>query len=74
MASQTGQQIIAIHILPNIARSKTNQAMKFYHLIEYIIWKIFFFKNYKEKEAKRLIPDLLVFKKSWSHKSNCSVL
>ena len=37
MTSQTGQQIIAIHILPNIARSKTNQAMKFCHLIVYTI-------------------------------------
>ena len=28
MTSQTGQQIITIHILSNIARSKDNQAMK----------------------------------------------
>ena len=35
MASQAGQQIITIHILPNISRSKGNQAMKFDKLIEY---------------------------------------
>ena len=28
MTSQTGQQIIAIHILPNISRSKDNQTTK----------------------------------------------
>ena len=35
MTSQTGQQIITIHILPNISRSKSNQAIKFGQLIEY---------------------------------------
>ena len=35
MTSQPGYQTIAIHILPNIARSKSNQAMKFGQLIEY---------------------------------------
>ena len=33
MASQTGQQTITIHILPDISRSKGNQAMKFGQLI-----------------------------------------
>ena len=32
MTSQTGQQIITIHILPNISRSTDNQTMKFGHL------------------------------------------
>ena len=32
--SHTGQQINAIHILPNISRSKGNQTMKFGQLIE----------------------------------------
>ena len=35
MTSQPGQQTIAIHILPNITRSKGNQEMKFGQLIEY---------------------------------------
>ena len=34
MTSQPGQQTIAIHILPNISRSKGNQAMKFGQVIE----------------------------------------
>ena len=35
MTSQPGLQTIAIHILPNISQSKSNQAMKFGQLIEY---------------------------------------
>ena len=35
MMVQTGQQIITIHILPNISRIKGNQAMKFGQLREY---------------------------------------
>ena len=35
MTSQTGQQIITIHILPNISRNKGNQTIKFCQLIEY---------------------------------------
>ena len=41
MTSQTGEQIITVHILPNIPRSKDNQAMKFDQLIEYSIIKYF---------------------------------
>ena len=35
MTSRIGQQIIAIHILPNISKGKGNEAMKFGQLIEY---------------------------------------
>ena len=35
MTAQPGLQTIAIHILPNISRSKGNQTMKFVQLIEY---------------------------------------
>ena len=35
MTLQTGQQIIAIGLLPNIFRSKGKQAIKFGQLIEY---------------------------------------
>ena len=35
MTSQSGKQTIAIYILPNISRSKSNQTMKFGQLIEY---------------------------------------
>ena len=41
MTSQTGQQTIAIQILPNISRSHVNQIMKFYQLIEYNKQNIF---------------------------------
>ena len=34
MTSQTGQQIITIQVLPNNAKSKANQTIKFSHLIE----------------------------------------
>ena len=56
MTSQPGLQTIAIHILPDISQSKCNQTMKFGQLRE-----IFFFKNYVENEAGRLVPDLLLF-------------
>ena len=35
MTPQTGQQIIKIHILSDISRSKGNQTVKFGQLIEY---------------------------------------
>ena len=35
MTSQTGQQIIPIHIFPNISRGKSNQEIKFVQLIEH---------------------------------------
>ena len=35
MTSQPGQKTIAIHILPNISRSKVNQTVKRDQLIEY---------------------------------------
>ena len=41
MATQPDYQTIAIHILPNISRSKGSQAMKFGHVIEYNMRNIF---------------------------------
>ena len=41
MTSQPGQQTIAIHILLNISRSKSNQVMKFWQLLEYNMRDIF---------------------------------
>ena len=40
------EQIITIHILPNISRSRGNQGMKFCQLIEHNIRNIFFEKSY----------------------------
>ena len=46
MMSQTGQQTIVIHILPNISRSKGNQTMKYGQLIEYNTRNIFIETSY----------------------------
>ena len=55
MTSQPGWQTIAIHILPNISRSKGNQAMKFDQLIEYNMRNNFVEKSYP-KCAGEIIP------------------
>ena len=60
MKSQLGLQTIAIHLLPNISKSKDKQTMKLDQLREYNK-KIFFFKNYAKNEAGRLVPDLFLF-------------
>ena len=46
MTSQTGQQIITLHLLPHISRSKGNQTIKFDLLIEYDMRNIFLEKLY----------------------------
>ena len=48
MTSQPGKQTIAIHILPNISRSKDNKTVKFGQLIEYNMRKIFLEKSYSK--------------------------
>ena len=53
MTSQTKQQIITIHILPNISRRKGNQIMEFGQSIKYNIENIFLEKLYLEE----LVPD-----------------
>ena len=55
MKSQPGQQIIAIHILPNISRSTDNQAIEFGQLMEYNMRNIFVEKSYT-KSAGETIP------------------
>ena len=39
--SQTGKQIITIHILPNVSKSKDNAIMKYGQLIEYNMRNVF---------------------------------
>ena len=51
MTSKTGKRIMTIHILPNILRSKDNQALRFGQLVEYNM----FFKNHAEKGGVTLI-------------------
>ena len=58
MTSPPGYQTIAIHILPNISRSKDNQAIKFGQLIAYNMRNIFFGKSYT-KCAGETTPRLL---------------
>ena len=55
MTSQPGKQTIAIHIFPNISRSKGNQAMKFGQLRQYKTRNIFIEKSYT-KHAGKSIP------------------
>ena len=57
MTSQSGQQIITIHILPNISRSNENET-----------WSVnrkqrenIFFKNNADNQLGRLVPDLFLF-------------
>ena len=54
MTSQTGKQIIKIHIFPNISRSKDNQATKFDQLIEYSMRNIF---HHIQNVVEKLVPD-----------------
>ena len=48
MTSKPGQQIIVIYILPNISKSKVNQAIKPGQLIEYNLRNIFLEKSYRK--------------------------
>ena len=46
MTSQPGKQILAIHVLVNISKSKRNQTMKFGQLIEFNMKNIFVEKTF----------------------------
>ena len=52
MTSQPGQQTVAIHILPNIWRSKGNQTTKFGQLIECNLRNIFLQKSYTKYDGE----------------------
>ena len=56
MTLQPGKQAIAIHILPNISRSKGNRTMKFGQFIEYNV-EIFFLKNHTQRLVEKLVAD-----------------
>ena len=72
LTSQPGHQTVAIHILPNISRSKGNQAMKFGHLIECNMRNIFVEKSYA-KCAEETIPRPLSKKIKIKHISGSKV-
>ena len=52
MTPQPGRQTIAMHILTNISRNKSNYTMKLGQLIEYNKWKIFLQKLCAENDAR----------------------
>ena len=52
MMPQPGKQTIAIHILLNISRSKSNQSMKLGQSIEYNMRKLFLEKPYTKCGGK----------------------
>ena len=58
MTSQTGKQTIVIYVLPNVARHKDNQAMKFGQLREYNMKNIFLENTHNLVE--KLVPDLFL--------------
>ena len=60
MTSQTGYQIVLIHILPNVSRSKGKQTIKMGLLIEYIMRNVFFFKNHAQNVMKKIVPDSFI--------------
>ena len=55
MTSQPDKQTIAIHIFPNISRTKFNQTMKLGQIIEYNMRNTFVEKSYT-KYAGETIP------------------
>ena len=55
MTSQPGKQIIRIHILPNISRSKSNQTMRFGQLIECNTRNVFLGKSFTKYDGE-IIP------------------
>ena len=69
MTSKPGQQTIAIHILPDISRSKGNQTMRFDQLIKYNMRNIFVEKSYT-KYAGEIIPRPLTIKPKLSQSLN----
>ena len=62
MTSQPDKQTIAIHIFPNISRSKCNQTMKLGQIIEQNMRNTFVEKSYTKYEGETISRPL--FKKS----------
>ena len=52
MTTKTGEQIITVHTLPNISRSKGNVTIKFSQLTNYNMKIIFFEKPYSKCDGK----------------------
>ena len=65
MTSQAWKQIIAIHIMPNISRSKGSQTMKYGQLIEYNKRNIFL-KNHTQNVVEKLFHDPFINHQHWT--------
>ena len=66
MTSKPRKQKIAIHILPNISRSKSNQTMKFGQLLEYSMSNIFL-KNHTQNMVEKLFTDHFLKRQNWAY-------
>ena len=72
MTSHIEEQVIIIHILPIISRSKDSQAIKFGHLIDliaYTVRNIFLQKSCRkfDRDTSARPPFLFFFKKKMLH-------
>ena len=66
MKLQPEKQTTAINLLPNILRSKGNQAMKFGELIKYNM-RNFFLENDTENMIEKFFPDSFLEKQNWAY-------
>ena len=74
LCRKTGQQVIIIHISPNISTSKLNQAMNFGQLIKYSQKKIFPQKSCRKSGRDTSFRPLFFFKKKALNQVNTLVL
>ena len=65
LISKFMKQLNAIHILPNISRSKGVQKMKFGALIEHNMRNIFFWKCHTQNLVEKLFPDSFLKNQIW---------
>ena len=63
--SQSGKQIITVHIMLNISSCKDNQAMKFGQLIEDNVKNIFLERLYRKKGRETSSRSPFTFQKSF---------
>ena len=62
MTTQTGQEIITIHILSNISRSQDNQPMNLGQLIKHNVRNIFFHKSCRKRGRETSSRPFFIFK------------
>ena len=67
LTSQPEKQSVAIHILPNMSRRKSNQTKKFGQLVEYNMKNIFLEKLYTKCGTKISTPDSFLKNQNWAY-------